>query len=57
MDRVSTANPPPPPDAEDLRALARGLHLLVEIGSRTLTEEAGQPDGSLQSFKVIEPPP
>jgi ATPase family associated with various cellular activities (AAA) len=48
VDRVSTANPPPPPDAEDLRALARGLHLLVEIGSRTLTEEAGPSELALR---------
>jgi DNA polymerase III delta prime subunit len=34
-------SPPSPPDLEDLRGLARGLRLLVEIGARTLTEDAG----------------
>jgi hypothetical protein len=38
---VSTPASPPPPDFEDLRGLARGLRLLVEIGARTLTEDAG----------------
>ena len=33
--------PPPPPDAEDLRGLARGLRLLVEAGARSLVEDAG----------------
>jgi hypothetical protein len=37
---VGTPDPPPPPDLEDLRGLARGLRLLVEIGARTLTEDA-----------------
>jgi hypothetical protein len=32
---VSTPEPPSP-DVEDLRGLARGLRLLVEIGARTL---------------------
>ena len=45
---VSTSGLPPPPDAEDLRALARGLHLLVEIGARTLTEDAGPSDLALR---------
>jgi hypothetical protein len=40
VDRVSTPDPAPPPDSEDLRGLARGLRLLVEIGARTLAEEA-----------------
>jgi hypothetical protein len=37
---VSTPEPPSP-DFEDLRGLARGLHLLVEIGARTLAQDAG----------------
>jgi hypothetical protein len=37
---VSTPTPPAPPDFQDLRGLARGLRLLVEIGARTLTEDA-----------------
>jgi hypothetical protein len=37
---VSTPSPPPP-DAEDLRGLARSLRLLFEIGVRTLGEDAG----------------
>jgi hypothetical protein len=31
----------PPPDAEDLRGLARNLRLLFELGVRTLLEDAG----------------
>ena len=38
---VSTPAPPSPPEFEDLRGLARGLRLLVEIGARALTEDAG----------------
>ena len=38
---MSTPAPPSPPDSEDLRGLARGLRLLVEIGARMLTEDAG----------------
>jgi hypothetical protein len=45
---VSTPSPPPPPDAEDLRGLARGLRLLVEIGARTLTEDAGPSELALR---------
>jgi len=45
---VSTPNPPPPPDAEDLRGLARGLRLLVEIGAMALTEDAGPSELALR---------
>jgi hypothetical protein len=45
---VSTPELPPSPDAEDLRALARGLRLLVEIGARTLTEDAGPSELALR---------
>jgi len=45
---VSTPDLPPPPDAEDLRALARGLRLLVEIGARTLTEDEGPSELTLR---------
>ena len=38
---MGTPDPPPSPDLQDLRGLARGLRLLVEIGARTLTEDAG----------------
>jgi hypothetical protein len=38
---VSTPTPPPGPDAADLRALARGLRLLTEIGVRSLIEDSG----------------
>jgi ATPase family associated with various cellular activities (AAA) len=48
VDRVSTSDPPPPPDYEDLRGLARGLRLLVEVGARTLTEDAGPSEVALQ---------
>ncbi len=40
MDRVSTANPPSPPDIGDLRVLARGLRELFEIAATTLAEDA-----------------
>ena len=40
VDRVSTANPPPPPDIGDLRGLARGLRELFEIAASTLAEDA-----------------
>jgi hypothetical protein len=39
---------PPPPDFEDLRGLARGLRLLVEIGVRTLAEDAGPSELALR---------
>ena len=45
---MSTPDPPPPPDYEDLRGLARGLRLLVEIGARTLTEDAGPSELALR---------
>jgi hypothetical protein len=49
---------PPPPDFEDLRGLARGLHLLVEIGARTLAEDAGPSELALRvtSHLGCEPP-
>jgi DNA polymerase III delta prime subunit len=40
VDRVTTANPPPP-DHADLRGLARSLRELFEIGVRTLAEDEG----------------
>jgi ATPase family associated with various cellular activities (AAA) len=45
---VSTPTPPLPPDFEDLRGLARGLRLLVEIGARTLAEDAGPSELALR---------
>ena len=48
VDRVSTPDPPLPPDPEDLRGLARGLRLLVEIGARTLAEDAGPSELALR---------
>ena len=45
---MSTPTSPPPPDFEDLRGLARGLRLLVEIGARTLTEDAGPSELALR---------
>jgi ATPase family associated with various cellular activities (AAA) len=39
---------PPLPDLEDLRGLARGLRLLVEIGARTLAEDAGPSELALR---------
>jgi len=39
---------PPPPDVEDLRGLARGLRLLVEIGARTLAEDVGPSELALR---------
>ena len=47
VDRVSTPDPPQP-DLEDLRGLARGLRLLVEIGARALTEDAGPSELALR---------
>ena len=47
MDRVSTP-PVPPPDTEDLRGLARNLRLLLEIGVRTLSEDAGPSELALR---------
>ena len=38
---MSTANPPPPPDSGDLRALARGLRELFEIAVTTLGDDDG----------------
>ena len=38
---MSSPDPPPPPDFDDLRGLARGLRLLVEIAASTLSEDAG----------------
>ena len=45
---MSTPSLPPPPDAEDLRGLARGLRLLLEIGAQTLTEDAGPSELALR---------
>ena len=47
VDRVSTPTPPPP-DTEDLRGLARSLRLLLEIGVRTLSEDAGPSELALR---------
>ena len=47
MDRVSTANPPPP-DSADLRGLARSLRELFEIGVRTLAEDEGPSELALR---------
>jgi hypothetical protein len=48
VDRVSTPDPPLPPDPEDLRGLARGLRLLIELGARTLAEDAGPSELALR---------
>jgi hypothetical protein len=40
--------PDPSPDHADLRALARGLRELVEIGARTLAEDAGPSELALR---------
>lgn len=47
MDRVSTAEPPPP-DRADLRGLARSLRELVEIAARTLAEDEGPSELALR---------
>lgn len=44
---MSTPNVPPP-DAEDLRGLARGIRQLFEIGARTLAEDAGPSELALR---------
>jgi hypothetical protein len=49
---VSTPELPPSPDAEDLRALARGLRLLVEIGARTLIGDAGPSELALRVTNI-----
>jgi hypothetical protein len=41
VDRVSTPDGPIPPAPEDLRGLARGLHQVVDLAERTLSDEAG----------------
>jgi hypothetical protein len=41
VDGVSTPTSPPGPDPADLRALARSLRLLTEIGARSLMEDSG----------------
>src|SRR5205809_4452065 len=46
--RVSTANPPPPPDIDDLRGLARRLRELFEIAATTLADDAGPSDLALR---------
>jgi hypothetical protein len=48
VDEMSTPDLPPPPDPEDLRGLARGLRLLLEIGARTLTEDEGPSELALR---------
>jgi hypothetical protein len=48
VDRVSTPDATPAPDYADLRGLARGLRQLVEIGARTLTEDAGPSELALR---------
>jgi hypothetical protein len=48
VDRVGTPDPSLPPDPEDLRGLARGLRLLIEIGARTLAEDAGPSELALR---------
>ena len=45
---MSTPDPPLPPDPEDLRGLARGLRLLIELGARTLAEDAGPSELALR---------
>ena len=45
---MSTPNPPPAPDPEDLRGLARGVSMLFEIGARTLSEDAGPSELALR---------
>jgi hypothetical protein len=45
---VSTSDRTPAPDLADLRALARGLRQLVEIGARTLAEDAGPSELALR---------
>ena len=47
VDRVSTPSLPPP-DTEDLRGLARSLRLLLELGVRTLSEDAGPSELALR---------
>jgi hypothetical protein len=41
VDRVSTPEVPIPPAPDDLRGLARGLHQVVDLAERTLSDEAG----------------
>jgi ATPase family associated with various cellular activities (AAA) len=50
VDGVSTlpSTPPAGPDAEDLRALARSLRLLTEIGVRSLMEDSGPSELALR---------
>jgi hypothetical protein len=48
VDRVSTPDATPAPDLADLRGLARGLRQLVEIGARTLAEDAGPSELALR---------
>ena len=45
---MSTPDHPPAPDPQDLRGLARGLRLLVELGARVLTEDAGPSELALR---------
>ena len=41
VDRVNTPDVPIPPAPDDLRGLARGLHQVVDLAERTLSDEAG----------------
>ena len=45
---MTTPDPSPSPDREDLRALARGLRLLVEIAGQTLAEDTGPSELALR---------
>ncbi len=45
---MSTPTPPPGPEPADLRALARGLRLLTEIGARTLLDDSGPSELALR---------
>jgi len=48
VDGVSTPTSPPEPDPADLRALARSLRLLTEIGVRSLMEDSGPSELALR---------
>jgi ATPase family associated with various cellular activities (AAA) len=48
VDGVSTPTSPPEPDPADLRALARSLRLLTEIGVKSLMEDSGPSELALR---------